>query len=258
MDLQNDYHFLEECARFVESHKKDLYMQYRGDKDELPFSLSYLKSAAADRKIKLKFLTTETKKHKENTTLYDKKNNTIFWRLEWVFANADDYTVYDEKCNENEKLFTLVNKYLNINSTELDGETNSALQFYQSKSISEIKILLECDCILVQNKRYYEMDIRKTLNQNFHKKYITEYPTLHVVFAGCEDHLELIDSDYDENKNDTNTFRKLQKRRAAEAVVVKDMKGLTIDSKITRTVEDGSNTSANLLFPKADSDDDDD
>lgn len=52
--------------------------------------LHKLRCAAANRKVSLLFMPQVFGRHKENTTYLNWKTNELFWRLEWIFPQAQD------------------------------------------------------------------------------------------------------------------------------------------------------------------------
>lgn len=101
-----------------------------------------MKIAARQRGIALQFLAQNFTRHAINTTRYNYKNNTINWRIEWIFPNVDAEVLkfVDEKCSEHTRLSELLDKYVNSETPPFEG--SKALTYYRSAGFSGIKVLL--------------------------------------------------------------------------------------------------------------------
>lgn len=193
LDFMNDYRFLEECTRYVENRKTDQIKRYTRYNKILPSKLFKLRNAANERNIILRFLLDNFTKHKINTTYYDWKTKIIYWHIEWIFTNANNIKYEDNKCSENDTLIKLLDKYLNIENKD-DLSIKKSLEYYQSKGIGNIKILLKSEGIKRCRKRYYLLDCRKTLKENLKGKTIVEYPTIYLCYDDALDEFDIIDS----------------------------------------------------------------
>lgn len=106
-----DYRFLEQVSRSVDTKKRKPEIKYTRQANlpvvryPLIFYIVILKAklrrlffqhlhklrcAASYRKISLLFMPQIFKRHKENTTFLNWKTNELFWRLEWIFPQAEN------------------------------------------------------------------------------------------------------------------------------------------------------------------------
>lgn len=175
----SDYCFLEECTRYVADRKRDKLKTYTSYNKRLPAAQFKIRQAAMERGTKLKFLLSNFTRNAANTSCYDRDANTIHWRVEWIFPNAESYRIVDEKCSENEKLIELAEKHL---MSTLDAD-KKALVFYQAQGIGGLTFLLKAEGVKKCKNRFYELDVGKTLRENFNGKTLVEYPVIHVVYA---------------------------------------------------------------------------
>ncbi|XP_055588528.1 box C/D snoRNA protein 1 [Uranotaenia lowii] len=196
LDLLNDYRFLEECGRFVDDRKRDKQKHFTRYNKTLPPSLFRLRGAARERGTTLRFLLQNFSKHQRNTSQLNFKTAVIHWHLEWCFPNAEGLVFTDERCSENNLLYVLLDKYLDTtNGKEFAGK--SKLEFYQSRNLNQLRILLKAEGIKRCRNRFYELDPKKTLKENLKDKTIVEYPSLVVIFRETEDQFDIIESDED-------------------------------------------------------------
>lgn len=102
-----------------------------------------LKMAARERGIVLQFLTQNFSRNSCNSTRYNYRTNIINWRVEWIFPNVDEKPLkfVDEKCPENKKLCSLLDKYLNPDAMLFEG--SKALGFYKAAGFRGVKILMK-------------------------------------------------------------------------------------------------------------------
>ncbi|KAL3277296.1 hypothetical protein HHI36_012646 [Cryptolaemus montrouzieri] len=191
IDLSSDYRLLEEISRSIETSRKKFGKRMKYD---IPFSLIKLRNGAAARKTVLKFLPNAFQRHKQNSTMFDTKENLIYWHIDWVFVNADNLCLSDSKVSEVQKLGTILSKYL---EEQADPVLEEKFQFYQAAGYSGIKILLKAE--RKKGKKFYEVDIDMTLKESLRNRAIIEYPIFYVVLTDHVDQFEVIDSDCEDD-----------------------------------------------------------
>lgn len=180
-DFMSDYCFLEECTRYVADRKRDKIKSYTYNK-RLPAALYKFREAARERGTKLKFLLPNFTRNASNSSSYDRGENIIQWRIEWIFPNAENLKIVDEKCSENEKLIDLAEKHLHPPADKADSNTKNLL-YYQSRGISGLTFLLKAEGVKKCKNRFFELDVQKTLKENLKGKTLVEYPAFYVVFS---------------------------------------------------------------------------
>ncbi|XP_055630523.1 box C/D snoRNA protein 1 [Toxorhynchites rutilus septentrionalis] len=196
MDMMNDYYFLEECTRYVDERKRDKIKRITRYNKNLPPSLFRLRCAARDRGTKLRFLLQNFSKHQRNTSQLNFKTLVIHWRLEWCFPNAEGLVFVDERCDENEKLYVLLNKYLDATcGGDIPGKNK--LEYYQSRGLNQIRVLLKAEDVKRCKNRFFELQPKMSLKENLKGKTIVEYPTIYVIFKESCDGFDVIESDED-------------------------------------------------------------
>lgn len=211
MDFMSDYYFLEECTRFVEDRKRDKIKRYTRYNKMLPADLFRLRNAAADRKTTVRFLLDNFSRRKENCSYLDRQSNVIYWRIDWIFVNAENLLFVDKKCSENEKLCDLLDKYVNEQNPEVVPMKKS-LEYYQSVGFGNLIVLLKAEGVKRSRDRFYRLDCSKTLRENLAGKILVEYPSIHVFYDKNAISLDIIESDDDlegENISYKNKMDKL-------------------------------------------------
>ncbi|XP_071646150.1 box C/D snoRNA protein 1 [Temnothorax longispinosus] len=219
LDLLSDYRFLEQVDRTVDTKKRNPEIRFTRQAN-LPVHLHKLRCAAGYRKISLLFMPQLFSRHKENTTYLNWKTNELFWRLEWIFPQAENIKCTVDRTLDSIRLSTLVEQVLDpVSSTdETDIERLNTklvladkLQFYRAAGLSNIKVLLKAEKIKKANSRFYDLDLTLTLRENLENKTIVEFPTLHVVMKDHSNMYEIIDTD--EETSDTECTSYGAKRR---------------------------------------------
>lgn len=56
-----------------------------------------IKNAANKRNIDLHYLPKTFSRHRKNSTYYHWKNDKLFWKVEWIFPEADMFSTVDER-----------------------------------------------------------------------------------------------------------------------------------------------------------------
>ena len=196
IDFMSDYTFLEQCTRYVSDRKSDKLKHHTRFNKNLPAHMFKLRCAAHERKINLKFLLKIFTKHNVNTTFYDWKEKIIHWRIEWIFSHAQNVKFVDERCSEHDSLNKLLTKYLTAPTEPTDSSIliNKHLEYYQSKDQNELQVLLKAEGVKGCKRRFFAMDMAKTLKDNLAGKTIVEFPIMYVVYKDITSEFNVIDS----------------------------------------------------------------
>lgn len=181
-DFMSDYCFLEECTRYVADRKRDKIKSFTSYNKRLPAMQFKLREAAKERGTKLKFLLPNFTRNASNSSCYNRGENIIHWRIEWIFPNAESLRIVDEKCSENDMLIDLAEKHLNPPSDVADSNTK-ILVYYQSRGLGGLTFLLKAEGVKKCKNRFFELDVQKSLKENFKSKTLVEYPAIYVVFS---------------------------------------------------------------------------
>ncbi|XP_015177300.1 PREDICTED: box C/D snoRNA protein 1 [Polistes dominula] len=207
LDLLNDYRLLEEIGRSVDQAKYNPLKRF-SRYSELPMHLNRLRKGAYSRKVNLRFMPQHFTRHIKNTTFFKWNTNQIFWRIEWIFPQADNIVQITERALETVRLSTLLEQVLyplngteetsNIEELNSKLSLNNKLQFYQAADFSGLKVLLKTEQIEKSNTRYHELDVSLTLKENLENKTVIEFPILYVVLQHHIDMYEIVDTDDEE------------------------------------------------------------
>ncbi|XP_063709964.1 box C/D snoRNA protein 1 [Culicoides brevitarsis] len=242
MDFMSDYHFLEECTRYVADRKRDKIKKYTIYNKELPTHMFRLRAACKQRNITLRFLLSNFTKHRINTTRLDFKNQIVKWKIEWNFPNVGEkiLTFFDDECSETATIGELLEKYL---SPESDFVGKKQLEFYQAKGIDNLRVLLKAEGVRKCKNRYYELDYRKSLKENLAGKTIVEFPVIVVVFEEVARELDIIDSDEEDET---------EKTRYEQILGITSAKRPNPDESEALNKKNRVETNKNLLFSNGD------
>nr|XP_033327640.1 box C/D snoRNA protein 1 [Megalopta genalis] len=204
LDVLSDYRLLEEVGRSVEQLKKDPLKRCTRQIN-LPVHLCKLKTAAFKRKVNLQFMPQHFSRHKNNTTYLNWKTNELYWRIEWIFAQADHTKVVTGRALENTKLSKIIEDILDpmksFEDTNDIAELNlrkcltDRLQFYQAVGLPGLKVLLKAERVIKSDSKFHELDVTLSLQKNLENKTIIEFPTIYVILKDHSDIYEIIDTD---------------------------------------------------------------
>ncbi|XP_014473577.1 PREDICTED: box C/D snoRNA protein 1 [Dinoponera quadriceps] len=222
LDVLSDYRLLEEIGRTVNEYKGNPKKKYTRQGVPLPLYLYKLKSAAFSRKISLSFMPQNFSRRKANTTYLNWKTNELFWRIEWIFPQAENIKRITTKALETTRVSTLVDQLLDpvlllkdkTDNTELNVKLPEnvvdRLQFYKAAGSNNIKVLLKAEKVKKSSYRFYDLDLTLTLKENLRNKTIIEFPTLYVVMKDHSYMYEIIDTDEEtsETEYENRTARK--------------------------------------------------
>lgn len=106
--------------------------------------------------------------------------------MEWIFVQADNLKIVEEKCDENLNLSTILNQYL-----KPEKYASDCLKYYQSVGLNGVNLFLKAD--MKQGEKYYQLEMSSCLKECLRNRNIIEFPVVYVVF---KDHglFEIIDS----------------------------------------------------------------
>ncbi|GLV37995.1 uncharacterized protein CBL_07792 [Carabus blaptoides fortunei] len=198
LDLLSDYRMLEDINRSVETMKRDKMKRFTRINKDLPRHLYLLKEALRKRQTTLKFLPANFKRHKENTTYLDFKTHIVYWKIDWVFPQAENLTFSDEKCQESLKFSNILHKYFDPLQCDV-----KSLQFYQSVGLSGIKLYLRAED--KPGDKYFCLDMHTSIRQSMEHKVLIENPTIHIVFSDRCDMYEALCTDEDVDKMEVDS-----------------------------------------------------
>lgn len=108
--LQRDFRFLEDCRRVSANADRLLPHARRFNFKALPPPLRTLREAARRRGVVCQITSDGMVKRQSNTSRYDRLNNTIIWRCEFVFRkiNGQSFTVATDWASERHHLGDVV------------------------------------------------------------------------------------------------------------------------------------------------------
>ncbi|XP_029052037.2 box C/D snoRNA protein 1 [Osmia bicornis bicornis] len=241
LDILSDYRLLEEVGRTVDQLKRDPSKKCTRQ-NNLPVHLTKLRAAAFKKTINLQFMPQNFSRHQSNTTFLNWKTNELYWRIEWIFPQAEHTKWVTERALDSTRLSTLIEEILDpvkslenkndIEELNLKMRLNERLQYYQAAGLSGIKILLKAEKIAKSDLRFYELDVTCTLQENLENKTIIEFPTIYVILKDHSFAYEIIDTD-DEAvcalncKSNNNILRK--KRRKYNQIDTEEGKTSTVN-----------------------------
>lgn len=214
LDFVSDYTFLEECTRYVADRKRDHLKRHTRYNKSLPAHLFKLRAAAGERRTALRFLLALFSRRAANTTFFDWKTCVIRWRVEWVFPNAGGLVCADAQCDERTPLRQLLQRYVEeqqpaevaaaagddgpavvaVPAAPLDASVRKALEFYRSRGLASMRVLLKAEGIKRSRTRFWELDVQRSLRANLADKTIVEFPVVYVVYDDVVKEFDVIDS----------------------------------------------------------------
>ncbi|KAI4501275.1 hypothetical protein M0802_003648 [Mischocyttarus mexicanus] len=189
-----------------------------------PMHLKRLRTCCLKNKIDLQFLPRNFTRHKENTTFLNWTTNKFFWRIEWVFPQADNLIQITERALDTKLLATVLEEVMypcdalkdesDVEEVNSKLELNNKLKFYQAAQLSGSKVLLKIEKKPGPDDIYHELDISLTLRENFVKKTIIEFPRLHVVLKNHIDMYKIEESDDEENVSADESKQNVKRSQA--------------------------------------------
>lgn len=184
MNLLSDYRFLEDVARTADRVSRDIFLTRPKRKKYLLF----LKNRARKQGVYLRLLPCGFSKRRENSTVFDHRNQQFCWHVKLQFPQSQ--AEYVEKRVPDDKTINEILKPY-IDPEKSDPVIRQRLKAY-TQSQTGVQILMRVENMQQNLIRYYELDPSKSLVNNLRNKVIIEYPTLHVVLKGCSNDMQLL------------------------------------------------------------------
>ncbi|XP_034945592.1 box C/D snoRNA protein 1, partial [Chelonus insularis] len=223
LDLLNDYRLLEEINRSVDKLNRDQLKKYTRSKN-LPPGLYKLKQAALMNNVKLEFMPHNFSRNKINTTFYNWKTKELFWRIEWIFQQAENTRWTTERVLDSRRLSELLDNILDpqdfkaIENHDIEDNQNKRyfqdkIIYYRSAGSSGIKILLKAEKVKNAELKFYELDLSLSIRENLANKTIIEFPTFYVILKDHSDAYNIIQTDEEEDEEiskNSNRYKRKQ------------------------------------------------
>ncbi|CAH1391794.1 unnamed protein product [Nezara viridula] len=189
LDLQSDYLLLENATRSVDS----VVNNGKGLRKANFYSMARMKikNAANKRNIDLHYLPKSFSRHRKNSTYYHWKSDKLFWKVEWIFTEADMFSIVDERVPEEELVSNVLDKYLKFETCDLN--LKKLLKPYLEADEKDILVLLKLE--KYGTKAFIEVDTNDSLMENLSLQSIIEYPIFYVIFRRSSSEYNILKRD---------------------------------------------------------------
>ncbi|XP_044528769.1 box C/D snoRNA protein 1 isoform X1 [Gracilinanus agilis] len=191
INLLSDYRFLEDIGRSADYIARDIFLK-RPSTNRI---LNYMKNRARRHNIDLRILPIGFTKRRENSTMFDRKEQRFYWHLKLLFPQS--HAEYVEKgVPGDKKLHEILRNY--IDPEKSDPVIRQRLKVYVF-SETGVQILMKIENMQHNLVRYYELDPCKSLIDNLKDKVVIEYPTLHVILKGSKNDMVILGQERNES-----------------------------------------------------------
>ncbi|KAJ3598982.1 hypothetical protein NHX12_032945 [Muraenolepis orangiensis] len=177
LNLLNDYRFLEDTSRMSGSSSRDPLIRA----PHISFKAKKLTACAKKMNITLKFLPVTFTKSRENSTMFFTKEKRFLWHLKLIFPQSDAQ-FSERRVSDGQSITQILTPY--VHPSESDPVTRQKLKMYAQATFNHMKVFLRAEGERANSLRYYELDLGKSLRDNFSYKMLIEYPELHIVLQG--------------------------------------------------------------------------
>jgi len=191
MDIVNDFRLMEEVNKQVDKCKRDKLKRSTRQGDEMMIAprlqkhLQRLQTQARNRGCRVSILPPHFARRKNNTSTFDWKEKVIKWHVELKFININQ-TITLSAVSERIKLWRLISDYVEVRGTD---DPDDPFQLYRSVSYGGLCLYLKAEGQPNRGeggRRFYPLDIRRSLKYALKDTSIVEHPIIHVVFTQDE------------------------------------------------------------------------
>ncbi|KAF1336706.1 hypothetical protein FI667_g483, partial [Globisporangium splendens] len=151
----------------------------------VPFQL--LVQHAAKRGVDVTLLAPGMSKRVRNSSYMDIRQNVLYWRVEWMFPSADTtVNLFEAKVSDVETPFAILTQYLTKNPE--NASIRGKLRKYAvSDWQHHVVLLLRKEFTPASEPQYYRLDGNLSLESNFKRKAIVEFPVIVVALKSDAD-----------------------------------------------------------------------
>lgn len=188
----SDYRFLEDISKTVDNCKRNPLKRFTRYNNPLPPHLYRLKTEAMKRKTRIQFLPQHFTRRRENTTFLHFASHIIYWKVEFVFPQAGNIKIIEGKCDEDDRLSTILSKYIEFeNCPDL---YKSHLKFYHSCGLAGLEVLLQAENV-TPSPSFFVFDMHSTLKENLENRLVIEHPVLYIIQKSHKGEYNILDLD---------------------------------------------------------------
>ncbi|XP_071802200.1 box C/D snoRNA protein 1-like [Asterias amurensis] len=188
--LLNDYRFLEDVDRKAYSAVTD----EASKQHQYTNKYQQLSRNCKSRKVWLSLLPPVFSRHKENTSYFQRKEKTIYWRVHWKFPQSDAEFV-NKSVSEKLPLIEILASYLD--PVKGDPVRRQRLKRYCQEGLDNLRLFMKDEGRPANSVRYHELDVKDTLCGNLTYKSVIEFPTIHVVLREFADSYTIKSKDHE-------------------------------------------------------------
>ncbi|XP_074574504.1 uncharacterized protein LOC141830951 [Curcuma longa] len=170
--LLSDYDMLEETKRLVESAHRTITGFGSNIRFRLPMRLHMLRNAAKRRRTRLLVLPQGMSMRQKNQSRYDRRNDCIYWTVEWRF-HSTDVILMDHDVDERVNLSTILEKHL------APSPWSDQLKSFRSINLDDLKLFIRKNAKGTKSP-YCQLNIRAPIGQQLQNTMVVEFPVIHV------------------------------------------------------------------------------
>jgi len=198
-DLMSDYRFLEQAERSLYGKK---YNKIVHCSQMYPVVVDYLRRGAFKRGIKLKFLSLGMHRRSTNSSMFNRRNDSLTWKVEWLFP-LSDISYSDKTIDDKRVIKSVLDTYLSDETTDVIRQ--SLKKYFMN--MNDVRVLMSNE-LTGSQKRFFIVDTSKTISEFLLGKTIVEYPTFIVTLERFLNRYKLISQE-----EETQLANEMRERR---------------------------------------------
>nr|CCA25433.1 conserved hypothetical protein [Albugo laibachii Nc14] len=160
--------------------------------EKFPVATQLLVKQAQERDVSLIILAAGMTKHKQNTSYFNTRSATLYWRIEWNFAlsKIGPMTIVDERVEESKTLIDLLRP--RFTKTLDNAKLSAQLRPYISSNWETDVVVLLCKEFTPGTPQYHRLALYRTLAENLSQKMIVEFPVCIVTLLSEIDRYQIV------------------------------------------------------------------
>ncbi|CAI5730688.1 unnamed protein product [Peronospora destructor] len=209
-----------------------------------PVAVQMFAEYSAKRGVALTLLAPGMSKRTRNSSYMDKKMNTMYWRVEWVFPSASVPMAHsEERADEKISLFALLRKYLT--PTQENVAVRAKLKKYAVPDWEKhVLLLLRKEFTPALQPEYYRLNGNESLESNLKRKAVVEFPVITVALVADADQYPVAHDVIEAIYSDANDHQPVAE--APEAMEIED-EGVNYETSMELLTGEGTNILEKLV-----------
>lgn len=171
--IHSDFHFLMDVERVADNAHRGAYqakLNVGGGGHKIPGHLKGLVDRARKRYVNLQIMPQSMQKRKQNSTMYNHKEDHLLWRVEWIFHADGGATRADDRLSERIVLSDALGSYIGEAHGTSNALSRQQLARTAALGMAGVRLVMRVEPSRADDVRYHELPVSSTLMEALKNK----------------------------------------------------------------------------------------